>query len=131
MQRRLQLLILEEDEYRTQEEDQALEEQALSLQEETLNKEIEGIRKDINDQERKIKILEADLDQERESLTLAYTQLSALKEKGGHIGREWERLKESLNEKAKQTKKALGKNPDRESGSGGIDGKIILRRGRG
>jgi chromosome segregation protein len=36
-------------------------------------------------------------------LTLAYTQLSALKEKGEHIGGEWERLKESLAEK--QTRK--------------------------
>ncbi len=99
MQRRLQLLILEEDEYRIQEEDQAVEEQGLSLQEETLNKEIEGLKKEIQEQEETIKILEGDLEQERQDLTLAYTQLSALKEKGGHIGREWERLKESLTEK--------------------------------
>jgi len=103
MQRRLQLLNLEEEEYRTQEEDQALEEQALSGQEETLNREIEGLRKDIQDKEGEINILEGKLEQERQTLTLSYTQLSALKEKGEHIGREWERLKESLSER--QTRK--------------------------
>jgi chromosome segregation protein len=103
IQRRLQLLMLEEDEYRTQEEDEASEEHDLSLQEETLNQEIEDLRKEIQEQEEKIRILEASLEQERQALTLTYTQLSALKEKGEHIGREWERLKESLAEK--QTRK--------------------------
>ena len=51
------------------------------------------------------KVLEANLEEEREALTLAYTQLSALKEKGEHIGREWERLKESLTEKQTRQKR--------------------------
>ncbi|MBI4767096.1 MAG: chromosome segregation protein SMC [Deltaproteobacteria bacterium] len=109
IQRRLQLLILEEDEYRTQEEDQASEEKALSLQEGILNKEIEDLRINIREREEKTRILEADLEQERQTLTLAYTQLSALKEKGEHIGGEWERLKESLHEKQTRQKRLLEK----------------------
>jgi len=105
MQRRLQMLTLEEDEYRTQEEDQALEEQVLSGQEETLNREIEDLRKNLQEKEGEINILEGKLEQERQSLTQAYTQVSALKEKGEHIGREWERLKESLSERKTRQKR--------------------------
>jgi chromosome segregation protein len=105
MLRRLELLLLEEEEYRTQEVDQASEEKALSLQEETLNKEIEGLRIDIQDRDGHIKILEAELEQERQTLLQAYTRVSALKEKGEHIGREWERLKESLAEKQSRQKR--------------------------
>jgi chromosome segregation protein len=105
MQRRLQLLIMEEEEYRAQEEDEASEEKVLSLQEETLNKEIEDLRITIHNQDGNIKTLEAGLEQERQTLTLAYTQMSALKEKGEHIGREWERLRESLSEKQVRQKK--------------------------
>ena len=109
IQRRLQLLTMEEEEYRTQEEDRASEEQALSVQEKTLNREIEGLRKDIHDQEGEIKILEANLDQERQALTMVYTQLSVLKEKGEHIGKEWARLKEALEEKQTRKRKLLDK----------------------
>lgn len=109
LQRRLQLLILEEEEYRGQEEDQASEEQALSLQEGSLSKEIEELRAEIHEQEEGLKGLEANLEIEREALTLARTQLSALKEKGEHIGREWDRLKESLIEKQNRKKRLLEK----------------------
>ncbi len=119
MQRRLQLLTLEEEEYRTQEEDQASEEQGLSLQEETINQEIEDLRKEVHDREEGFKVLEVNLEEEREALTLAYTQLSALREKGEHIGREWEALKESLGEKQGRQKRLLEK---REIGSRTKDG---------
>lgn len=109
MQRRLQLLTLEEEEYRAQEEDQASEEQGLSLEEETLNQEIENLRNEIHEQEEGIKVLEAHLEEEREALSQANTQLSVLKEKGEYIGREWERLKESLAEKQGRQKRLLDK----------------------
>ena len=99
IQRRLQLLSLEEEEYRTQEEDQASEQEALVTQEERFNQEIEELRKEIRTKEEGLHVLEANLEEEREALTLAHAQLSALKEKGEHIGREWERVKETVAEK--------------------------------
>lgn len=124
MQRRLQLLNLEEDEYRTQEEDQATEEQQLSLQEKKLNNEIEELRTIMHEKEEGIKVLSAHLEEEREALTLVYTQLSALKEKGGHIGREWERLKETLLEKQGRQKRLLEKKENGHLAQSGLLEKI-------
>ena len=109
LQRRLQVLTLEEEETQTQEEDQVSEEHALSLQEESLNQEIQDLRKEVQAQEEGLKALEANLEEEREALTLARTLLSALKEKGEHIGREWEVLKEALSEKHDLQRRLLGK----------------------
>jgi chromosome segregation protein len=102
LERRRQMLDLEEEEYRTQEEDQASEVRDLSCQEETLNSEIEGLRREIREREEGTRVLESNLEEERQALTAAHARLSALKEKGEHIGREWARLKESLTEKGER-----------------------------
>jgi chromosome segregation protein len=112
--RRLQMLSLEEEEYRTQEEDRTSEEQALRAQEETLSLEIEGLREEVRTKEEGIAALEVNLERERECLTLAYAQLSALREKGEHIGREWERVKGAVAEKEVRQKRLQEK---KESGS--------------
>ena len=109
MERRFQLLSLEEEEYRSMEEDQALEEQTLISQEGTIDTEIETIKEEIQEKEDGIKTQETMLEQERQVLTQAYTRMSALKEKGEHIGREWERLKESLDEKQGRQHRLLEK----------------------
>jgi len=114
IQRRLQLLNLEEEEYRKQEEDQASEQQVLQAQEENLSQEIEGLRTLIRTREEGNKILEDNLEGRREALTLAYSQLSALKEKGEHIGREWERVRQSVAEKQGRQQRLLEK---KDSGS--------------
>lgn len=109
LQRRLQMLSLEEEEYRTLEEDEAMEEQTFKTQEEAVISDIEGLKKEIQEREEGVKLQENNLEEERQTLTQAYTQMSALKEKGEHIGKEWERLKESLDEKQGRRKRLLDK----------------------
>jgi chromosome segregation protein len=124
IQRRLQLLTLEEEEYKTQEEEQVSEGQALSAQEETLNQVIQDLKKEILEKEEAHKVLETNLEEERETLTLAFSQLSALKEKGAHIGREWERLKESLVERHSRRQRLLEKKESGNLTRDGLRGKI-------
>ena len=109
LQRRLQMLSLEEEEYRTLEEDEALEEQTLKTQEEAVALDIDGLKKEIQERGEGVKLRENNLEQERQALTQAYTRMSALKEKGEHIGKEWERLKESLAEKQGRRKRLMEK----------------------
>jgi chromosome segregation protein len=109
IRRRLEIISLEEDEYRVLEEDQASEEGRLNLQEQTLDQEIESIRENLSHLEEEVQLLEAQLEEERQSLTLAYSQQSALKEKGGHIGRELQALKEAIKEKQERQTRLIEK----------------------
>jgi chromosome segregation protein len=124
LQRRLEIITLEEEEYRTLEEDQASEESHLSAQEQTLDQGIETLRKEIAEEEEGLKTLEGHLEAERENLTMAYTQLSALKEKGGHIGREWQRLKESVIERQGRQERLQEKRETGLATKGGLMEKV-------
>lgn len=99
LKRRLEMLRQEEEEYRELEEKQREEEEELVAQEKELNALIERLREDMRKREETTAELARRLDEERQRLTETYAKVSALREKGEHIGGEWKRLKELIGER--------------------------------
>ena len=129
LEKRYQLLGIEEDEVRSLEADDASEERTLAVEEERLNQSIHQVKGEIQGFEATLKGLEEALEQKREAFTQYQTFLSALKEKGEHIGKEWQRLREALEEKRTRQSKILEKITRAEEIKSGL--KENLQTGQG
>ena len=95
-QRRMAILVLEEEETRSQVLEEDSQEEAYRLEEAALEQEIRRIKSEIQEEEQQFRLLEEQLEEGRELLTRVQTGFSAMKEKGEHLNREWRRLEESL-----------------------------------
>ncbi|MBI5584078.1 MAG: chromosome segregation protein SMC [Deltaproteobacteria bacterium] len=99
IQRRLEILALEEEETRSQVLEEDSQEEAYRLEETVLDQEIARIKSGIQEDEQQLKFLEEQLEEGREFLTQVQTGFSAMREKGEHLNREWKRLEESLGDR--------------------------------
>lgn len=99
IQRRLEILVLEEEEIRSQVLEEDSQEEAYRLEEAALAVEIDRIKTGIREEEEQLQRLMQQLEEGRDLLTLVQTGFSAMKEKGEHLNREWQRLEESLEDR--------------------------------
>ena len=127
IQRRLEILSIEEEEIRVQVLEEDSQEEVYHREEASLAAGIASLKTAIRERETAVRELEQKLEEGREAWTGLQTGFSAMKEKGEHLAREWARMEETLGDRRNRS----GKLRDRLAQGGRIQEELGRRLAEG